>query len=67
MKMYLSKVHNMQSSFQKFYITKIPREDNGKVDCLARMASAKNMEAEEGREPIQSLILHDTVRNLELD
>jgi ribonuclease HI len=25
MKMYLSKVHNMQSSFQKFCITKIPK------------------------------------------
>ena len=55
MKMYLSKVHNMQSSFQKFCITKIPREDNKKADRLARIASAENMEVEEGREPIQSL------------
>jgi ribonuclease HI len=35
MKMYLSKVHNMLSSFQKFCSTKIPREDNEKVDRLA--------------------------------
>jgi ribonuclease HI len=55
MKMYLSKVHNMQSSFQKFCIMKIPREDNEKADSLARMAFAKNMEIEEGREPIRSL------------
>ena len=53
--MYLSKVHNMQSSFQKFYITKIPMEDNEKADCLTRMASADTREADEGREPIWSL------------
>jgi ribonuclease HI len=28
MKKYLTKVQDMQSSFQKFCITKIPREDN---------------------------------------
>ena len=52
MKMYLSKVQHMQSSFQKFCIMKIPREDNEKADHLARMASAENVEIEEGREPI---------------
>ena len=55
MKMYLSKVHNMQSSFQKFYITKIPREDNEKVNCLARMGSAESRKAKEGGELIWSL------------
>ena len=55
MKMYLSKVHNMQSSFKKFCITKILRQDNEKADHLARMAFAENMEAEEGKEPIHSL------------
>ena len=55
MKMYLSKVQHMQSFFQKFCITKIPREDNEKADPLARMASAENVEIEEGREPIQNL------------
>ena len=55
MKMYLSKVHDMQSSFQMFCITKIPREDNEKADRLARMTSAKNVEIEERREPIQNL------------
>jgi ribonuclease HI len=46
MKRYLSKVHDMQSSFQKFCITKIPREDNEKANRLARMASVENMEIE---------------------
>ena len=48
MKMYLSKMQRMQSSFQKFSIMKIPREKNEKADQLARMASAKNMKLEEG-------------------
>ena len=55
MKMYLSKVQNMQSSFQKFCITKIPREDNEKVDRLAQMASIENAEIKDGREPIRNL------------
>jgi hypothetical protein len=55
MKKYLSKVHDMQSSFQKFCITKIPREDNKKADYLARMAFAENTEIEEEKEPIWSL------------
>ena len=55
MKMYLSKVQRMQSSFQKFSITKIPREENEKADRLARMASVKNTKLEEGQESIQNL------------
>jgi hypothetical protein len=55
MKRYLSKVQDMQASFQKFYITKIPREDNKKADHLARMASTENTKIEEGRAPIRSL------------
>ena len=51
MKMYLSKVHNMQSSFQKFCIMKIPREDNEKANRLARMASIESLKME----PIQIL------------
>jgi ribonuclease HI len=47
MKKYLSKVQSMQTSFQKFSISKIPREDNEKADHLARMASAENIGAEE--------------------
>ena len=50
MKMYYSKVQHMQSFFQKFCITKIPREENEKADCLARMASAENVDIEEGRD-----------------
>jgi ribonuclease HI len=53
MKKYLSKVHDMQSSFQKFCITKIPREDNEKADRLARMASAENTKIKEEKEPIR--------------
>jgi ribonuclease HI len=41
MKKYLAKVQGMQTSFQKFSITKIPREDNEKADHLARMASSR--------------------------
>jgi hypothetical protein len=55
MKRYLSKVHDIQSSFQKFCITKIPGEDNEKANHLDQMASAKNTKIEEGKEPIQSL------------
>ena len=51
MKMYLSKVQRIQSSFQKFCITKIPKEENEK----ARIASAGNWDAEEERENIRSL------------
>jgi ribonuclease HI len=51
-KRYLTKVRDMQSSFQKFCITKVPREDNEKVDRLARLASTEKTEIEEDREPI---------------
>jgi ribonuclease HI len=54
-KMYLSKVLSMQSSFQKFCIMKIPRKDNEKANRLAKMASVENTKIEEGREPIRSL------------
>ena len=62
MKMYLSKVQRMQSSFQKFSITKIPREENEKADQLARMASVENTELEEGREPVWNLT-HSSISN----
>ena len=62
MKMYLSKVQRIQSSFQKFSITKIPREENEKADRLARMASTEDTELEEGREPIQNLT-HSSISN----
>ena len=62
MKKYLSKVQDMQSSFQKFCITKISKEDNEKADCLAWMASAKNAKTEEGREPIRYLT-HSSISN----
>jgi ribonuclease HI len=55
MKRYLTKVQDMQSSFQKFCIMKILREDNEKVDRLARMASIENTKIKEGREPLRSL------------
>jgi hypothetical protein len=48
-------VRDLQSSFQKFCITKVPREDNEKADWLARLASTEKTEIEEDREPIQSL------------
>jgi ribonuclease HI len=55
MKKYLTKVQSMQTSSQKFCVTKIPREDNEKADCLAQMASAENMVFEEDTEQIRSL------------
>ena len=55
MKLYLSKVEDMQSSFKKFYITKIPREENEEVDFLAQIASAANDDMEETKEFIQTL------------
>ena len=54
MKLHLFKVQDMQSSFQKSYITKIPREKNEKADRLPRVASVESVEEEEIREPIQS-------------
>jgi hypothetical protein len=47
MRKYLAKVQSMKASFQKFSITKILREDNEKVDHLARIASSANTEIEE--------------------
>jgi ribonuclease HI len=47
MRKYLAKVQRMKASFQKFSITKIPREDNEKADHLARIASSENTEIEE--------------------
>ncbi|XP_059436543.1 uncharacterized protein LOC132169538 [Corylus avellana] len=41
MKLYLTKVQDMQSSFKKFYIVKIPREENEKTNHLARIASTE--------------------------
>jgi ribonuclease HI len=66
MKMYLSKVQHMQSSFQKFRITKIPREENEKADRLARIASAENWDLEEDRENIQSLT-HSSISDQALE
>jgi ribonuclease HI len=55
MKKYLAKVQGMQTSFKKFCIKKIPREDNEKADHLALMASAENAESEENEASIRSL------------
>jgi hypothetical protein len=55
MKKYLVKVQGMQSSFQKFNITKIPRKDNKKADHLARMASTDERGVEDDKKDIRSL------------
>jgi ribonuclease HI len=55
MKKYLAKVRSMQSSFQKFSITKIPRKENEKADHLARMASAEERGVGEDNENTRSL------------
>jgi ribonuclease HI len=49
MNLYLSKVQNMQSSFKKFCIVKIPKEENEKADRLAWLASADNSDNEGGK------------------
>jgi ribonuclease HI len=55
MKLYLSKVQNMQYSFQKFCIVKIPREDIEKADRLVQLASVDNSDGEEVEESVQVL------------
>lgn len=54
MKLYLSKVQEMQNLFKKFCIVKIPRPENERVDKLARVASAIDEEVEV-ETPIQIL------------
>ncbi|XP_059461845.1 uncharacterized protein LOC132190823 [Corylus avellana] len=41
MRLYLSKVQDLQSSFKKFYIIKIPMDENEGADHLARIASTE--------------------------
>jgi ribonuclease HI len=55
MKKYLAKVQSMQTSFQKFCIKKIPREDNEKADHLARMVSTENTDYDENKKGIRIL------------
>ncbi|XP_059627710.1 uncharacterized protein LOC132270548 [Cornus florida] len=40
MKSYLQKVKELKNHFQRFSIHQIPREENGKADALARLATA---------------------------
>ncbi|XP_059629793.1 uncharacterized protein LOC132272716 [Cornus florida] len=40
MKSYLQKVEELKNHFQRFSIHQIPREENGKADALARLATA---------------------------
>ncbi|XP_059670727.1 uncharacterized protein LOC132316237 [Cornus florida] len=40
MKSYLQKVKELKNHFQRFLIHQIPREENGKADALARLATA---------------------------
>ncbi|XP_059451083.1 uncharacterized protein LOC132181869 [Corylus avellana] len=54
MKLYLSKVQEMQSLFNKFSIVKILRPKNERADQLARIASTANGEIE-AETPIQIL------------
>jgi hypothetical protein len=55
MKLYLLKVQDVQSSFKKFYIMKIPWEENEKANRLAWIASTTNGDMEESEEPDQIL------------
>ncbi|XP_059446359.1 uncharacterized protein LOC132177899 [Corylus avellana] len=55
MKLYLSKVHDLQALFKKFSIVKIPRPENERADQLARIASTASKEIE-AKTPIQILL-----------
>jgi ribonuclease HI len=46
MKLYLSRVQDMQASLKRFSIIKIPREQNEEADLLARMGSATMKDSE---------------------
>ncbi|XP_059434486.1 uncharacterized protein LOC132167505 [Corylus avellana] len=54
MKLYLSKVQEMQSLFERFSIVKVLRPENERADRLARIASAANGEIED-ETPVQIL------------
>ncbi|XP_059446435.1 uncharacterized protein LOC132177982 [Corylus avellana] len=54
MKLYLSKVQDLQALFKKFSIVKISRPENEKADQLARIASTASKEIE-SETPIQIL------------
>jgi ribonuclease HI len=66
MKKYLAKVQSMQAAFQKFYIKKIPREDNEKADHLARMASAESAGSGENEISIR-ILRHSSISEEALD
>jgi ribonuclease HI len=54
MKLYLSRVQDMQASLKRFSIVKIPREQNEEVDILARMGSNTMKDSERKMDvPIQ--------------
>ncbi|XP_059428650.1 uncharacterized protein LOC132162426 [Corylus avellana] len=55
MRLYLSKVKDMQKDIKTFCIVKIPREENEKADLLARLGSATEGEVGETNQPIQIL------------
>jgi hypothetical protein len=46
MKLYLSRVQDMQVSLKQFSIVKIPRDQNDETDLLARMGSRTTKESE---------------------
>ncbi|XP_059450836.1 uncharacterized protein LOC132181606 [Corylus avellana] len=55
MKLYLSKVQDLQTLFNKFSIMKIPRPENERADQLARITSTASEEIE-AETPIQILL-----------
>jgi ribonuclease HI len=66
MKKYLAKVQSMQTTFQKFCIKKIPREDNEKADHLAKMASTETVESDENESTIR-ILRHSSIFEEALD
>jgi hypothetical protein len=56
MKLYFSRVQDMQTSLKKFNIVKIPREQNEEANLLAQIGSSMTKDSERKAEvPIQTL------------
>jgi hypothetical protein len=64
MKLYFSRVQDMQTSLKKFSIVKIPREQNEEANLLAQIGSSTTKDSERKAEvPIQTLAQPTIAKN----
>jgi hypothetical protein len=56
MNRYLSKVHEIETSFKNVIMTRVPREDNAMVNFLALLRSGIDKEIEASNQQVQTLI-----------